>query len=834
MRIFDFLLVIDYAVRVMYQHRDIDKKWQKRWQDEAVFKALDPQETQKEPFYCLVEFPFPSGAGLHVGHPRSYTALDVIARKKRAEGKNVLYPIGWDAFGLPTENFAIKTGRRPEEVTRENIDNFRRQLQSLGLSFDWEREVDTTDPNYYKWTQWMFQEFFKAGLAYKEKSEINWCPSCKIGLANEEVVANSCERCGGAVVKKEKEQWMIEITRYADRLIDGLMDLDFPEKVKKQQIDWVGRKEGAEIDFGVVGSEEKITVFTTRPDTVFGVTYVVLAPEHSLVEKIVTEDRKFAVEEYLKLMSGKSEEDRMNEASEKTGVFTGAFALNPVNGEEVPIWIGDYVLAKFGTGAVMAVPAHDERDFAFAKKCSLPVKQVVDFDNSEMPFVGDGIVSNSGKFNGLTSEEARVEIVKYLAENNFGQAKKTYRLRDWVFSRQRYWGEPIPLVYSEELKKEVEAAIRLGETEKYELGEIRNPGWTCVLASDLPVKLPEVEAYEPTDDGESPLAKIEDWVKTTCPRTGAVARRETDTMPNWAGSSWYFLRYLDTDNDNQFASAEKLNYWMPVNWYNGGMEHTTLHLLYSRFWTQFLHDRGHLNFSEPYARRTSHGLILAEDGNKMSKSKGNVVNPDEIVQEFGADTLRVYELFIGPFSEPVPWSQNGVIGVRRFLDKVLRLDDFLSEDEPDKILRARHRMVKMVLEAIEEMRFNVAVSELMKFTNEVVAEKVITRESLLAFAKVLNYFAPHVSNELAEKLGFSSLLESEDLPDFDESLVKEDRVMIAIQVNGKLRGSIEINAEMAKEDIIELAKNEENVKKYLVGEIKKEIFVPGKLVNFVV
>ena len=941
-----------------YDHKGIDAKWQQRWEDAKIFHAENG--SKKEKFYALVEFPFPSGEGLHVGHPRSYTALDVVARKKRMEGKNVLFPMGWDAFGLPTENYAIKMGLPPAVVTKRNVDNFRRQLKSMGFSFDWSREINTTDPACYKWTQWMFLEFFKAGLAYKTKIAINWCPSCKIGLANEEVVAGKCERCGGSVEKREKEQWMIAITKYADRLLEDLKDVNYLPKIKKQQEEWIGRSEGVEIDFALEDGKT-VTVFTTRPDTLFGVTYVVLSPEHPLVGEVVKDEQRSAVDAYVAAARKKTDIERGDDTQTKTGVFTGAYAANPVNGEQVPVWIADYVLPHYGTGAVMAVPAHDERDFAFATAYELPVKPVIakHFIESENPpregvetirrktvhaivsrksdgailmlnwkanqrpdgkfpstfiiggveegedgqeavlreiaeetglhnvtFVrelpiaiqteyfaghknqnryadirvlafeadGDeafdvveeerekhdpvwvprdeagktgnvvdgpyiwgqyehtsamtekGVLVNSGEFNGKTSDE----VLEAIIEKAGGRKKVTYRLRDWVFSRQRYWGEPIPLVHCEE------------------------HGWVAVPVEQLPVRLPDVEKYEPTDTGESPLAAIPEFVNTNCPECGGVARRETDTMPNWAGSSWYFLRYLDANNSEAFASPEALKYWMPVDLYNGGMEHTTLHLLYSRFWNKFLFDRGHLPTSEPYARRHSHGLIMAEDGTKMSKSKGNVVNPDEIVQEHGADTLRVYELFMGPFEEPVPWSTNGVIGVRRFLEKTVRLAEKIVEVESPEVTRTLHQVIKKITDDIEGFRFNTAVAALMTFANTVQEHGGISKDSFALFLRILVPFAPHVANELWEQLDMSGFVEQQAWPQADSSLAAEDEVTIAVQVNGKLRGTITMAIDAAEADVVTKARAEENVAKYLFDEPKKIVYVRGKLVNFVV
>ncbi len=767
----------------MYDHSSIDPKWQKRWEDEGVFHAQD--DSDKEKFYCLIEFPYPSGDGLHLGHPRSYCALDMVARKKRMEGFNVLYPIGWDAFGLPTENYAIKTGRKPQDVTKENTDTFRRQLKSLGISFDWSREVNTTDPAYYKWTQWQFLEFFKAGLAYKAGMAINWCLSCKIGLANEEVVNGACERCGGDVEKRDKEQWMIAITKYADRLLEDLETVDYLPKIKKQQQDWIGKSEGAEIDFAIDGSDDAIKVFTTRPDTIMGATFMVLAPEHPFVATLTTDDQKKAVEKYVKAAAKKSDIDRGDATKEKTGVFTGAYALHPVTGEKMAVWVADYVMMGYGTGAIMSVPALDERDQEFAQAFDLPIveTELLDFDEA--------------------------------VEKVGGKKTTNYKLRDWVFSRQRYWGEPIPLVHCEKCSPET-------------------GGWVAVPDDQLPVVLPEVEKYQPTDTGESPLAAIEDWVNTECPSCGGPAKRETDTMPNWAGSSWYFLRYIDPHNDKAFADMDKLKYWMPIDLYNGGMEHTVLHLLYSRFWNKFLFDRGHVPVSEPYARRHSHGLILAEDGRKMSKSLGNVINPDEIVEKYGADTLRMYEMFIGPFEEPVPWSTNGLIGVRRFLDKVARLPDIVSDSEDEEVTRALHKVIKKVSEDIDKMRFNTAVAALMTFVNVVNKQGTITKESLTTFMRALCPFAPHMANEIAEQLGETTVLESQSWPSYNERLVIDDVVTLAVQVNGKLRATLEVAPDASQDEVEKLARANENVAKYVTDEPRKVIYVPGKMLNFVV
>ncbi len=763
-----------------YDHQRIDKKWQSAWEKAGIFHAKD--EDSREKFYALVEFPYPSGAGLHVGHPRSYTAMDVIARKKRMEGKNVLFPMGWDAFGLPAENYAIKTGVHPAITTKENINTFRRQLQSIGFSFDWSREFSTTDPAYYKWTQWMFLQFFKAGLAYKAKAMINWCPKDKCGLANEEVIGGNCERCGTPVEKREKEQWMIAITKYADRLLADLDTVDYLPKIKKQQQDWIGRSEGAEIDF------DDIKVFTTRPDTILGATFVVLAPEHPMVGALTTDGCRAEVEEYIALVSKKTDIERGDDTKEKTGVFTGSFVVNPANNEKVPVWIADYVVVNYGTGAIMAVPEHDERDHAFAEKYDLPIvdRPLLSFDEA---------LKKTG-----------------------GRKKVTYKLRDWVFSRQRYWGEPIPLVHCEDCASTGSAP----------------DGWVAVPDEDLPVLLPDVKKYEPTDNGESPLSSIKSFVNTKCPKCGGAATRETDTMPNWAGSSWYFLRYIDPKNDEAFASKEKLKHWMPVDVYNGGMEHTTLHLLYSRFWNKFLFDQGFVTTSEPYARRHSHGLIMADDGTKMSKSKGNVVNPDDIVAEFGADTFRMYIMFMGPFEEPVPWSTNGVVGVRRFLDRVARLPEMIAETENASVTKVLHKTIAKVTKDIDDFSFNTAVAAYMAFVNVVYASGRVTKQTVVQFLMLLAPFAPHLANELYETIGGTGFAEVQPWPVSNATLAADDELTIAVQVNGKLRGSIVVSADMNEADLIVAAKAEPNVAKYVIDEPKKTIVVKGKIVNFVV
>lgn len=971
-----------------YDHQNIDPKWQKVWAEQKTFAAID--DSSKPKYYSLVEFPFPSGEGLHVGHPRSYTALDIISRKKRQQGFNVLFPMGWDAFGLPAENYAIKTGTQPAVITQSNIANFRRQLKSIGFSFDWDREVDTTDPAYYKWTQWMFLEFFKAGLAYKAKMAINWCPKDKIGLANEEAVGGVCDRCGGPVEKREKEQWMIAITKYADRLLNDLDKVDYLPKIKKQQIDWIGKSEGAEVDFllhfanptdndrrGPNGERAQLTVFTTRPDTIFGATYLVLAPEHPWVTLAIDDNHdvlvnKAEVKAYVESVKTRTEIDRTNDDKEKTGVeLLGVKAINPANGEQIPIYVADYVLPQYGTGAIMAVPAHDERDFAFAEKFHLPIRPVIEplfakstgddavrpelefkkrhaavciikhwsedkylcvkykantwqgfviggieageevvegakreiieetgyqnveflgqlggivhaqfyhqvkncnrwaqfqglffqlqnadqlpvaedekaladlvwVDRSEvMNFINapdmkaiwaralesaqtgkfdnycqseKGILINSGSFDGRESDEVKTDITSAIG----GRIKTQFKLRDWVFSRQRYWGEPIPLVHCQ--------SGCSPETN----------GWIAIPESDLPLKLPPVDRYEPTDNGESPLSAITDWVNTICPICQGPATRETDTMPNWAGSSWYFLRYIDPHNDTVFADPAKLKYWLPVDLYNGGMEHTTLHLLYSRFWTKFLFDRGHVPVDEPYARRHSHGLILAEDGNKMSKSKGNTVNPDDIVNEFGADTLRVYEVFMGPFEEPVPWSTNGVIGVRRFLDKVIKLTDKIIDQESEVVTKAVHRAIAKVSNDIDSFRFNTAIATLMTTVNTINEAGGISTGSLKLFTTILAPFAPHVANEVWAKIGESELVDQSVWPTADNRWLVDDSITLAVQVNGKLRGNITVPVDASDEAIIALAKAGENVAKYLVDGIKKTIVIKGKIVSFVV
>ncbi|MCF6464123.1 leucine--tRNA ligase [Clostridium sp. Cult1] len=799
-----------------YRPNKIEKKWQDIWDEKKVFETSEDKSKPK--FYALIEFPYPSGQGLHVGHPRPYTALDIVSRKRRFEGYNVLFPMGWDAFGLPTENFAIQHKIHPKKVTEKNVAMFKRQLKSIGFSFDWSKEINTTDPKYYKWTQWIFIKMFEKGLAYKHEMPINWCPSCKVGLANEEVVAGGCERCGGEVVRKTKNQWMLKITEYADRLIDDLDMVDYIDRVKTQQINWIGRSEGMEVDFKISGKEDVLKVFTTRPDTLYGATYMVIAAEHPLIEKYKDELENIdEIREYKEYASKKSDFERTELSKEKTGVeVKGIKAINPVTQKEIPIWISDYVLMSYGTGAIMAVPAHDSRDWEFAKKFNLPIVEVVkggDVEKEAYTDTESGILVNSELINGLEVKEAIEKISNWLEEEGLGQRKTNYKLRDWVFSRQRYWGEPIPLVYCEDC------------------------GWVPVPEEELPVMLPEVENYEPTDTGESPLANITDWVNTTCPKCGKAAKRETDTMPQWAGSSWYFLRYIDPNNKGQLASKEEIQYWMPVDWYNGGMEHTTLHLLYSRFWHKFLYDIGVVNTKEPYRKRTSHGMILGENNEKMSKSRGNVINPDDIVNEYGADTLRTYEMFIGDFEKSVPWSENGVKGCRRFLDRVWRLQDIVVEgDDYSKELETNiHKTIKKVSEDYETLKFNTAIAALMTLLNEFNDIGQITKADIKTYLILLNPVAPHITEELWEILGFDGMLNQSIWPKYDEEKIKDEVIEMPVQVNGKVRGVIKVNNYDTQDIVREKAKENESVMKYLEGkQIIKEIFVMGKIYNIVV
>ncbi len=799
-----------------YNHKAVEEKWQKIWEDKGVFHASD--DTEKEKFYALIEFPYPSGQGLHVGHPRPYTALDTVARKRRLEGYNVLYPIGWDAFGLPTENYAIKNHIHPEIVTKKNIARFKKQIQSLGISFDWSREINTTDPEYYKWTQWIFIQLYKHGLAYKKEMNVNWCTSCKCVLANEEVVNGVCERCGSEVVHKVKSQWMLKITEYADRLINDLDLVNYPDRVKAQQKNWIGRSKGAEVDFTTT-TGDTLTIYTTRADTLYGATYMVISPEHPMIEKWADKISNMdEIKKYQEAAARKSDFERTEVAKEKTGVrIDGVNAINPVNNKEIPIFISDYVLVSYGTGAIMAVPAHDTRDWEFAKKFDLPIIEVVKGGNVQEEAYTDcakGIMVNSGMLDGLTVDEAKKKIIDWLTSEGKGHSKVNYKLRDWVFSRQRYWGEPIPMVYCEKC------------------------GYVPIDEKVLPLRLPMVESYEPTDNGESPLAKMTDWINTTCPCCGGKAKRETDTMPQWAGSSWYYLRYMDPHNKNAIASKEALNYWSPVDWYNGGMEHTTLHLLYSRFWHKFLYDIGVVPTPEPYAKRTSHGMILGENGEKMSKSRGNVVNPDEIVDEYGADTMRLYEMFIGDFEKAAPWSKASIRGCRRFVERYWNLQSVLIDGDKirPELEGAFNKAIKKVGEDIENIKFNTAIATLMALINDISNVKSINKEELRIFSILLNPFAPHVTEEVYEacKLGNGILAEAE-WPEYDESKCVDESVEIVVQVNGKIKAKLNIPVDADKDAVLDLAKNDENVKKAIDGmKIIKEIVVPKKLVNLVV
>ena len=799
-----------------YDYAQIEKKWQDIWDEKQTFAAKDDYSLPK--FYGLVEFPYPSGQGLHVGHPRSYTAIDIVCRKKRLEGYNVLYPMGWDAFGLPTENFAIKNHVHPAEVTKKNIANFKRQLKSLGFSFDWSREINTTDPEYYKWTQWIFLQLYKKGLAYKKKMSVNWCTSCKCVLANEEVVNGHCERCGSEVIHKEKSQWMLKITDYAEKLLEGLDEVDFIDRVKTQQRNWIGRSYGTQVKFSTnIG--DTFEVFTTRADTLFGVTYMVMSPEHPLInkwaDKITNMDEVTA---YKQEAAKKSDFERTELAKDKTGVkISGVTAINPVNGKEVPIFIADYVLISYGTGAIMAVPAHDTRDWEFAKKFGLPIIEVVaggeDVQAAPYTECATGKLVNSGFLDGMSVEDAKKAIQEWLTERNLGERKTNYKLRDWVFSRQRYWGEPIPIVHCDKC------------------------GYVPVPESELPLVLPNVDSYEPTDNGESPLAKMTDWVNTTCPHCGGPAHRETDTMPQWAGSSWYFLRYCDPHNDKALASPEALKYWTPVDWYNGGMEHTTLHLLYSRFWHKFLYDIGVVPTPEPYAKRTSHGMILGENGEKMSKSRGNVVNPDEIVRDYGADTMRVYEMFIGDFEKAAPWSQSSIKGSKRFLDKVWALSDKLTEGDSYRaeLEAAFHRTIKKVTEDIEGLKMNTAIAALMSLLNDIQGSGSINRAEFKTYLILLNPFAPHMTEELWQQAGFEGMLNEAEWPKYDEAKCADSTVEIAVQVNGKIKARISVAADISAPDAIASAKADGAVAAAIDGKnIIKELYVPKKLVNIVV
>ena len=800
----------------MYNHHTVEKKWQQIWDDEKAFRTEN--DYTKPKFYALVEFPYPSGQGLHVGHPRPYTALDIVARKRRMQGYNVLYPMGWDAFGLPTENYAIKNKIHPKTVTKNNVARFKDQLHSLGYSFDWDREINTTDPSYYKWTQWIFLKLFKEDLAYKKEMPINWCTSCKVGLANEEVVNGVCERCGAEVVRKVKSEWMLKITNYADKLLEGLNQVDYIERVKTSQRNWIGRSEGAEVDFCIQGKEDKLRVYTTRPDTLFGATYMVVSPEHPLIDKYQSEISNWdEIVAYREMAAKKSDFERTELAKDKTGVVLGGLtAVNPLTDTEIPIWISDYVLMTYGTGAIMAVPAHDERDWEFARKFGLPMIQVVEGQNgpvdiNEAAFtdVATGKMINSGFLTGLSVEEAKEKVKEFLTEKKIGNRKVNYKLRDWVFSRQRYWGEPIPIVHCEKC------------------------GYVPLDESELPLLLPEVDSYMPTDNGESPLAAMTDWVNTTCPCCGGPAKRETDTMPQWAGSSWYFLRYTDPDNTEALASPEALQYWLPVDWYNGGMEHTTLHLLYSRFWHKFLYDQKVVPTPEPYQKRTSHGMILGENGEKMSKSRGNVVNPDDIVRDYGADTLRTYEMFIGAFDLSASWSDDGVKGCRRFLDRVWKLQSILVDGDrysSDMEIKM-HQTIKKVSHDFEHLKFNTAIAAMMALINDFYKKDAINRAEYKTLLTLLNPVAPHMTEELWSILGCEGRIYQTSWPEYEEAKTVESTVEIAVQINGKTKATINIGKEDPKEDV--LAKAKEALGDKLSGNVIKEIYVPGRIVNIV-
>ena len=798
-----------------YDFKAIESKWQKIWEEKQTFRAEN--DYTKPKYYALVEFPYPSGQGLHVGHPRPYTALDIVSRKRRLEGYNVLYPMGWDAFGLPTENYAMKNHIHPEIVTAQNVARFKQQIQSLGLSFDWSREINTTDPAYYKWTQWIFLQLFKHGLAYKSEMNVNWCTSCKVVLANEEVVNGVCERCGGEVVHKVKSQWMLKITEYAQRLIDDLEDVDYIDRVKVSQKNWIGRSTGAEVNFKTTAGDT-LTVYTTRPDTLFGATYMVISPEHPMIrEKADLIKNMDEITAYQEAAAKKSDFERSEIAKDKTGVeIQGICAINPVNEKEIPIFISDYVLMSYGTGAIMAVPAHDTRDYDFAKAFNLPIIEVVaggDIEKEAFTDCATGVMVNSGMLNGLSVEEAKKKIIAWLEENGIGHPKVNFKLRDWVFSRQRYWGEPIPIVHCEKC------------------------GFVPIPEEELPLMLPELESFEPTDDGQSPLSKLDSFVNTTCPCCGGPAKRETDTMPQWAGSSWYFLRYCDPNNVSALAAKEALDYWMPVDWYNGGMEHTTLHLLYSRFWHKFLYDIGVVSCKEPYAKRTSHGMILGENGEKMSKSRGNVVNPDDVVNEYGADTMRLYEMFIGDFEKAAPWKDTSLRGCKRFLDRVWNLQDIVCEGDTysQKLESSIHKTIKKVSEDIENLKFNTAIAAMMALLNDIQDAGSLTKADYRTLLILLNPFAPHITEELYEQLGFGGMLNEQSWPSYDEAKCKAATVEIVLQVNGKIKAKAEIDANASKEEMALLAKENDKMKQAMEGkQIVKEIVVPGKLVNFVV
>lgn len=804
-----------------YDFSAIEKKWQKIWDENHTFKASE--DYSKPKFYALVEFPYPSGQGLHIGHPRPYTAMDVVSRKRRLEGYNVLFPMGWDAFGLPTENYAIKNHIHPAIVTERNVKHFKEQLKSLGMSFDWDREINTTDPEYYKWTQWIFLQMFKKGLAYKKEMAVNWCTSCKVVLANEEVVGGVCERCGGEVVRKVKSQWMLKITEYAQRLLDDLAEVNYLDKIKATQTNWIGRSTGAEVDFATTAGDT-LKIYTTRPDTLFGATYMVISPEHPMLDKwkdLITNNDE--IKEYQEKASRKSDFERTEMAKEKTGVeIKGVRAVNPVNDREIPIFISDYVLMSYGTGAIMAVPAHDTRDYDFAKVFNLPIIEVVkggDIEKEAFTDCATGIMVNSGFLDGLSVEDAKVKIKEWLTETGKGTPKVNYKLRDWVFSRQRYWGEPIPIVHCDKC------------------------GYVAIPESELPLRLPDVESYMPTDNGESPLSTLESFINTTCPHCGGPAKRETDTMPQWAGSSWYFLRYCDPHNKNELASKEALDYWMPVDWYNGGMEHTTLHLLYSRFWHKFLYDIGAVNTKEPYMRRTSHGMILGEDPEnpgkyiKMSKSRGNVINPDDVVREYGADTLRMYEMFLGDFEKTAPWKTSSIKGCKRFLDKIWSLQDCVIDGDTyrKELEPSFHKAIKKVSEDIESLKFNTAIATMMALLNEISAIGTINKKEYRDLLIMLNPFAPHITEEIYQALGFKGMLNEQEWVKYDERLCVEEMMEIVIQINGKLRSKLTVAVDTDRDEIIAMAENDEKIKEITAGKnIVKKIYVPNKLVNIVV
>lgn len=799
-----------------YNPNAIEKKWQKVWDDNKTFHS-EVDKTKKK-YYPLVEFPYPSGQGLHVGHPRPYTALDIVARKRRLEGYSVMYPMGFDAFGLPTENYAIKNKIHPAKVTEENIKNFKEQLKSIGFSFDWDREVNTTDPEYYKWTQWIFIQLYKHGLAYKNEMSVNWCPSCQVGLANEEVVDGKCERCGTEVVHRMKNQWMLKITEYADRLIDDLDEVDYEDRIKAQQINWIGRSKGANVNFNIKDTEDKLTVYTTRPDTIFGVSYMVISPEHPILEVYKKKISNYnEVTAYQEEARKKSDFERAELNKDKTGVrLDGLSAINPLSGEEIPIWVSDYVLMSYGTGAIMAVPAHDTRDYEFAKEFDMPIVQVYETEDSEeLPLtdINKGKSINSEFLNGLSATEAKQKAIEYIEEKKLGEATTNFKLRDWVFSRQRYWGEPIPMVYCEE------------------------HGWVPVDESELPIMLPEVETYEPTATGESPLSEIDEFVNTICPICGKPAKRETDTMPQWAGSSWYYLRYMDPHNSKAIASKEALNYYSPVDWYNGGMEHTTLHLLYSRFWHKFLYDLGIVPTKEPYKKRTSHGMILGEDHQKMSKSRGNVVNPDDIIRDYGADTLRCYEMFIGDFTSTAIWSDEGVRGCRKYLERVYNMIDLIGQGEGySKNLEVTiHQTIKKVSEDFENLKFNTAIASLMTLSNEMRSQASITKDDFKTYIILLNPVAPHMTEELWKMAGFEGMLNEAAWPKYDDSKLSLDEFEMPVQVNGKMRGKVMMSMDASKDDAIEAAKSDNNIASHIENkEIRKIIYVPGKILNIVV